>query len=135
MKKYKKWILPLLTVFAIFGMTFASAMDKKPMTYVKNVKDYEEVMAMDEAYLYFGRDSCHYCQAFQPLLFEAIEETGSEVHYYDTDAHSGEAGFQDILDEHEVVTVPKLVKLKKGEIVDYVDHTHKQSHITALLAR
>ena len=64
----------------------------------------------------------------------AIAETDAIVYHYDTDEHNADEDIQDILDVHEVVTLPKLVKLEKGEVVGYVDHTDSQATITALLA-
>lgn len=128
-----KWVISglvgLLVVLG-FGYFFVS---QEPYTLVKDEADYQAVMAEDTAYLYFGRDNCPYCQEFQPLLDEAITETGTEVYHYDTDDHAGEDDFQTILDTNEVVTVPKLVKLEGGEVVDSVDHTHSQKEIKELL--
>jgi len=100
---------------------------------VDHEEEYAEVMAQDTAYLYFGSDTCKYCRAFQTLLHEARKETDAIVYLYDTDELADDVDFQDVLDENEVVPVPKLVKLKKGESVDCVDHTYSQAAIIALL--
>lgn len=131
MKKYLKWLLPLAAILVLFGLTTASGASYQA---VATQDEYADVMGQDVAYLYFGRDTCKYCRAFEPLLEESISETDAVVYHYDTDEHSGDEDFQNILDAHEVVTVPKLVKLEKGEVVDYVDHTDSQAAITALLA-
>ena len=131
MKKYLKWLLPLAAILVLFGLTTASGASYQA---VATQDEYADVMDQDVAYLYFGRDTCKYCRAFEPLLEESISETDAVVYHYDTDEHSGDEDFQNILDAYEVVTVPKLVKLEKGEVVDYVDHTDSQAAITALLA-
>ncbi|WP_320164253.1 thioredoxin family protein [uncultured Trichococcus sp.] len=131
MKKYLKWLLPLAAVLVLFVLTTASGARYQA---VDGPGEYADVMDEEIAYLYFGRDTCKYCRAFEPLLEESISETDAVVYHYDTDEHSEDENFQDILDAHEVVTVPKLVKLEKGEVVDYVDHTDSQDAITALLA-
>lgn len=131
MKKYLKWLLPLAAILVLFGLTTASGASYQA---VATQDEYADVMDQDVAYLYFGRDTCKYCRAFEPLLEESISETDAVVYHYDTDEHSGDEDFQNILDAHEVVTVPKLVKLEKGEVVDFVDHTDSQAAITALLA-
>ncbi len=130
MKKYLKWLLPLAALLVLFGLTTASGSSYRS---VSDAQTYADVMEQDVAYLYFGRDTCKYCRAFEPLLEEAISETDAVVYHYDTDEHSGDDDFQDVLDVHEVVTVPKLVKLEKGMVVDYVDHTDSLAAITALL--
>jgi predicted bacteriocin transport accessory protein len=130
MKKYLKWLLPLAAILLLFGLTTTSGASYQA---VATQDEYADVMDQDVAYLYFGRDTCKYCRAFEPLLEAAITETDAVVYHYDTDEHGGDEDFQNILDAHEVVTVPKLVKLEKGEVVDYVDHTDSQKAITALL--
>jgi predicted bacteriocin transport accessory protein len=130
MKKYLKWLLPLAVLLVLFGLTTASGSSYRS---VSDAETYADVMDQDVAYLYFGRDTCKYCRAFEPLLEAAMTETDAVVYHYDTDEHNGDADFQDILDAHEVVTVPKLVKIEKGAVVDYVDHTDSQEAITALL--
>lgn len=130
MKKYMKWLLVFVALLVVSGLTYLSGDSYKS---VNNTDDYEEVMEQDTAYLYFGRETCKYCKAFEPLLENAINDTSATVYYYDTDEHNGSEDFQDILDENEVVTVPKLVKLEMGEVVDYVDHTDSQESITTLL--
>jgi len=130
MKKYLMWLLPLAAVLVLFGLTTASGSVYQA---VDSPGEYADVMDEEVAYLYFGRDTCKYCRDFEPLLEEAISETDAVVYHYDTDEHSGDDDFQDTLDTHEVVTVPKLVKLEKGVVVDYVDHTDSQAAITALL--
>lgn len=130
MKKYMKWLLVFGALLVVSGLTYLSGDSYKS---VNNTDDYEEVMEQDTAYLYFGRETCKYCKAFEPLLENAINDTSATVYYYDTDEHNGSEDFQDILDENEVVTVPKLVKLEMGEVVDYVDHTDSQESITTLL--
>jgi len=133
MKKMPKWVLGLIgTLVVLIGLYFFT----QPQSYVAEVKDagsYEAVMTEEVAYLYFGRDTCSYCREFEPLMNEAIQETGTKVYKYDTDKHKNDGDFQDILDANEVKTVPKLVRLEKGVVTDYVDYTHTQAQITALL--
>lgn len=132
MKKYWKWLVGAgVMLLVVLGLTLGSG--NTAYAEIKSEADYEEVMAEEEAYVYFGRDSCPYCRAFKPLLEEGMKKTGTKVYYYDTDAHKDDDDFQDILDAHEVQTVPKLVRLQKGKVVDYVDHTHSQEEVTALL--
>ena len=131
MKKYLKWLLPLASLWVLFGLTPASG---KSYQYIYEPGEYAEVMDQDSTYIYFGRDTSVDCRAFEPLLEVAIAETDAIVYHYDTDEHNADEDIQDILDAHEVVTLPKLVKLEKGKVVGYVDHTDSQATITALFA-
>ena len=83
--------------------------------YIYEPGEYAEVMDQDSAYIYFGRDTSVDCRAFEPLLEVAIAETDAIVYHYDTDEHNADEDIQDILDAHEVVTLPKLLKLEKGK--------------------
>lgn len=133
MKKYWKWLVgATILLLLVAGLTLGSA--DSAYAEITSEADYQEVLAQDEAYLYFGRDSCPYCRAFEPLLKQAMADTGATVYHYDTDARKNERNFQDILDTHEVKTVPKLVHLQRGKVVGFVDHTHSQEEITALLS-
>lgn len=133
MRKYWKWVAAAGVVLLV-GLGLTMGTGNTAYAEIKSEADYESVLAEEEAYLYFGRDSCPYCRAFQPLLEEAMSETGTKVYYYDTDARKQDDRFQDILDTNEVKTVPKLVRLQEGEVVDFVDHTHSQEEVTALLS-
>ena len=82
MKKYLKWLLPLAALLVLFGLTTASGSSYRS---VSDAQTYADVMEQDVAYLYFGRDTCKYCRAFEPLLEEAISETDAVVYHYDTD--------------------------------------------------
>ena len=129
----KKIIMILAGLVVLLGGIYVFTRPKSYVTEVKDETAYEAVMAEEVAYLYFGRDTCQYCRKFEPLMNEAIQETGTEVYKYDTDKHKNDKNFQDIIAANEVVTVPKLVRLEKGIITDFVDHTHTQADITALL--
>ncbi|MGP6140326.1 MULTISPECIES: thioredoxin family protein [unclassified Jeotgalibaca] len=129
----KKLLLILVGLFLVLSGLYIFMQPQSFVAEVRVKADYEAVMTEDVAYLYFGRDTCSYCREFEPLMNEAIQETGTKVYKYDTDKHKNDGDFQDILDANEVKTVPKLVRLEKGVVTDYVDHTHTQAQITALL--
>lgn len=129
----KKLLLILVGLFLVLSGLYIFMQPQSFVAEVRVKADYEAVMTEDVAYLYFGRDTCSYCREFEPLMNEAIQETGTKVYKYDTDKHKNDGDFQDILDANEVKTVPKLVRLEKGVVTDYVDYTHTQAQITALL--
>ena len=135
MKKNKKWLVGLLLVVFVGVGLFIGGSAKQALTKVEDEAAYQQVMEQDVAYLYFGRDTCSYCRDFKPLLENAIDQTGTQVFYYDTDAHKNDKSFQTIMDANEVLTVPKLVRLEKGKITGFVDHTHRQTDIQKLLAK
>lgn len=129
----KKLVVVLLGLVVLLASLYVFT---RPKSYVIEVKDetaYEAVMVTDVAYLYFGRDTCLYCREFEPLMNAVIQETGAKVYKYDTDTHKNDQNFQAIITANEVETVPKLVRLERGVVTDFVDHTHSKAEITALL--
>lgn len=129
----KKLLIILFGSLLVLSGLYIFMQPKSFVAEVRNKTGYDAVMDEEVAYLYFGRDTCPYCREFEPLMNEAIQETGTKVYKYDTDDHKNDGDFQDILDASEVKTVPKLVRLEKGVVTDYVDHTHTQAQITTLL--
>lgn len=133
MRKIPKWVMGLVALLAVLAGMYVFMQPKSLVMEIKNESDYQEVLAEEVAYVYFGRDTCKYCRAFEPLMNQAIRETGATVYKYDTDDHQNDGDFQTILDVNEVTTVPKLVRLEKGVRNGFVDHTHTQEQITAFL--
>ena len=67
MPKKQKKFLSILFLSALM-MVFASCgkAANSPIVAIVNESEYEEVVAKDVAYLYFGFDDCPYCKEFRP---------------------------------------------------------------------
>jgi len=109
----------------IFGITLAmtACVEKSDSTIVpiQNESEYEEVVAKDIAYLYFGFDDCPYCKKFRPLLEEELAETGETAYYYNTKKRSDDTNYDSVLKTYSVAFVPVLLRLEEGIVTGSVD--------------
>lgn len=60
------------------------------------------------AVVFLGRASCSYCRRFAPKLQRAAAQTGVSVRFADS---SGKAAWADFREEHDIDTVPALMKI------------------------
>ena len=104
-------------------MVFASCgkAANSPIVAIVNESEYEEVVAKDVAYLYFGFDDCPYCKEFRPILEEELMETGQTAYYYNTKKRVNDANYDKVLDTYGVAFVPLLIKLEDGKVVGSVN--------------
>ncbi|EIA21176.1 thioredoxin family protein [Listeria fleischmannii] len=84
-------------------------------------KDFKEQLDQKEdGFIYVGRPSCVDCQAFQPILKEALQEEhfSGKMAYYNTDAASKENREQmmSLLKGLKIDSVPTMVYLKDGKV-------------------
>lgn len=122
MPKKQKKILHLLLLNALL-MLFASCGKEadSPIVAINDASHYEEVVAQDVAYLYFGFDDCPYCKKFRPILEEELAETGQTAYYYNTKKRANDANYDEVLDTYGVAFVPLLIKLVDGKAVGSVN--------------
>ncbi|PTQ84963.1 putative bacteriocin transport accessory protein [Trichococcus patagoniensis] len=120
-KKQKKFLF--LLFFSGLLMLFA-ACEKAESSSIVAISDeagYEEVVAQDVTYLYFGFDDCPYCKKFHPILEEKLTETGQTAYYYNTKKRVNDANYDEVLDTYGVEFVPLLIKLEDGKAVGSVN--------------
>lgn len=122
MPKKQKRYLSLLLLSALL-MLFAACgkSGNSPIVAIANETEYEEVVAQDVAYLYFGFDDCPYCREFRPILEEELAETGQPAYYYNTKKRINDANYDEVLDTYGVAFVPLLIKLENGKVVGSVN--------------
>ena len=90
----------------------------------------------DMVIVYIGRPTCPHCATFSPLLLEVIQETGTLVYHYDTDAAKADDPDKriDILTKLNITTVPTLAKIQNGSIIteleDYTSRTAIRQFLT-----
>ena len=100
---------------------------------INNESEYEEVVAKDVAYLYFGFDDCPYCKEFRPILEEELMETGQIAYYYNTKKRVNDVNYDEVLDTYGVAFVPLLIRLENGKAVGSVN-LDTAADLPALLA-
>ena len=122
MPKKQKRFLPLLLLSALLMLFAACAKEAdSPIVAIGDAAQYEEVVAQDVAYLYFGFDDCPYCKKFRPILEEELAETGQTAYYYNTKKRANDANYDEVLDTYGVAFVPVLIKLEDGKAVGSVN--------------
>ena len=104
-------------------MVFASCgkAANSPIVAIVNESEYEEVVAKDVAYLYFGFDDCPYCKEFRPILEEELAETEQTAYYYNTKKRAKDVNYDEVLDTYGIAFVPILIKLEDGKAVGSVN--------------
>ena len=88
---------------------------------IANETEYEEVVAQDVSYIYFGFDDCPYCKEFRPILEEELMETGQIAYYYNTKKRVNDVNYDEVLDTYGVAFVPLLIRLENGKAVGSVN--------------
>lgn len=64
-------------------------------------------------YVYFGRDTCSFCQTFNTLLKAQVQSNPTLIIYkFDTDAWRQDEKFQDVLEQYHIDKIPLLIKIK-----------------------
>lgn len=122
MPKKQKRFLPLLFLSALLMLFAACAKEAdSPIVAIGDEAEYEDVVAQDVAYLYFGFDDCPYCKKFRPILEEELAETGQTAYYYNTKKRANDANYDEVLDTYGVAFVPVLIKLEDGKAVGSVN--------------
>ena len=122
MPKKQKKFLSILFLSALM-MVFASCgkAANSPIVAIVNESEYEEVVAKDVAYLYFGFDDCPYCKEFRPILEEELAETEQTAYYYNTKKRAKDVNYDEVLDTYGIAFVPILIKLEDGKAVGSVN--------------
>jgi predicted bacteriocin transport accessory protein len=122
MPKKQKRFLPLLFLSALLMLFAACAKEAdSPIVAIGDAAQYEEVVAQDVAYLYFGFDDCPYCKKFRPILEKELAETGQTAYYYNTKKRANDANYDEVLDTYGVAFVPVLIKLEDGKAIGSVN--------------
>ncbi|MBC2035431.1 thioredoxin family protein [Listeria booriae] len=89
----------------------------------------------DMKFVYFGRPSCEYCQAFKPKLENSAKKEKMTVYYYNTDKYRDSSNFESTLKQYGVTKIPYLVKIENGEIKDSIFDVSHESEITEFIQK
>ena len=120
-KKQKKFLSILFLSGLLILLVACGNKENSRIVAISNETEYEEVVAQDVAYLYFGFDDCPYCKKFRPLLEEELTETGQTAYYYNTKKRANDVNYDEVLDTYGIAFVPILVKLEDGKAVGSVN--------------
>lgn len=122
MPKKQKKFLSLLFLSGLLMLLVACGNEaNSSIVAIANETEYEEVVAQDVSYIYFGFDDCPYCKEFRPILEEELMETGQTAYYYNTKKRVNDANYDKVLDTYVVAFVPLLIKLEDGKVVGSVN--------------
>ena len=120
-KKQNKFLSILFLSGLLMLLVACGKAANSPIVAIANETEYEEVVARDVAYLYFGFDDCPYCKEFRPILEEKLTETGQTAYYYNTKKRANDVNYDEVLDSYGVEFVPLLIKLENGKAVGSVN--------------
>ncbi|MCL1950308.1 MAG: hypothetical protein FWF59_11310 [Turicibacter sp.] len=73
---------------------------------LKAIEAQEVEQLREDAYIYFGRETCPYCREFA----DQFPEAGVPIHYVDTQNTMFDEKLQEIRDKYDVVTVPTFIR-------------------------
>lgn len=82
----------------------------------KYIKEKENI------WVYIGRPTCDECKRFSPVLKEFLKENNKQIYYYNTDKERKENEQEMInqLNKLGVKTVPTMINLKKGKVINTI---------------
>ncbi len=132
-RKQKKFLSLLFFSAVLMLLVACGKAANSPIVAIANEVEYEEVVAQDVSYLYFGYDDCPYCKEFRPILEEELAETGQTAYYYNTKKRANDANYNEVLDKYGIEFVPLLIKLEDGKAVGSVN-LDTAADLPALLA-
>ena len=132
-KKQKKFLSLLFLSGLLMLLVACGKTAESPIVAIANESEYEEVVAKDVTYLYFGFDDCPYCKEFRPILEKELTQTGETAYYYNTKKRVNDANYDEVLDTYGVEFVPLLVRLENGKAVGSVN-LDTAADLPALLA-
>ncbi|MGX7418130.1 thioredoxin family protein [Carnobacterium gallinarum] len=106
---------------------------------IENVNAQKIVTLFDEkkdGLVYIGRPTCDKCQAFQPLLENALATNKQNILYYNTDdgKKADVKTFEDVIAKTEITSVPAVLVIKNGQVTQRLDNYKDEAKINAFLA-
>lgn len=86
--------------------------------------------------VYIGRPTCNKCQAFQPLLEDALAENKQSILYYNTDngKKANQENFEEIIEKTGITSVPAVLVIQNGEVTKRLDNFKDETKIQGFLA-
>lgn len=117
-------VFSVLMVFLAVRSTQKTGYTLHPTEHIVEIseKRAKEVLQKEDAVIYFGRDGCFWCAEAQPVLEEALEETGAKAYYVDTEAEEFQwASIRPYLEDYfvdEHVLLPLVVVCRDGEVIN-----------------
>lgn len=79
------------------------------------VTNLDDLLNLENGFVYFGRPTCPGCVRFMPQLIAAVEASEISVYYFNNDDWREDPRFMDILGAFNVTGVPNLTIVENGE--------------------
>lgn len=82
-----------------------------------SLREIPTLLAQDQSfYLYLGRETCHYCQIFQPKLEDALKTSTVPVYYVDGDKEDPSA-FRQFANRFGIHSTPNLSQYRGTQLL------------------
>lgn len=101
------------------------------------IEDADDFFSIKNGFVHFGKETCASCKVFFPILSEILSEEDITVYYFDTgyfreNSILSENELQEIFSDYQVVSVPMMVEVCDGQVVNtYFPKFNEQRNNTA----
>lgn len=113
---------------------------KRQLTKI-DLDTYLNMVSSNENYIIFiGRETCHYCQEFYPIVDNVVKEYNVPIYYLDTDTFKDNNEWSKFTSSESFYTekewgTPLTIYLSKGKIVDYNNGYVEQEKLVSFLQK
>ena len=114
----KKHTVTVLLILLLVGFGVGHILTKSPSD-----EPLRGIESLDELYhgnvvVYFGRPTCITCIETEPHLIDLLNNINSQILYYNTQYWKNQDGHNEVLDDFDVESIPRLVKIKDGVLIE-----------------
>ena len=102
-----------IILIVVLSLLCVSCQQKNTQEQTLTVDDFSIIIDdLDLLIIYFGRDTCPNCLAFNVILNNIVENTDDLIiHKFDTDKWRNHENFQEILNKYNVSNIPSLISI------------------------
>lgn len=102
--------------------------------FTEKIDDIDELLNFKiEGIIYFGRDTCPYCQNINKLISKELELSNELVIYkFDTDYWRKNEKFNTVLEQYNITSVPTLIKFNNGKIQKSISFDFENSDLSEI---
>lgn len=86
-----------------------------------DISSLSEFHEIENAFIYFGRESCEKCLLYEPILKEILNENKQAIYYFNTnyfrnETETTEEELQELFADYEIVGIPMIIEIKNGKL-------------------